>query len=240
DAVDDDDEHDRGNHRRGGGQSDRRGAPPRLHAPEAADQRDHDAEHRRLAEADEEAGQTQGASGLLEILGEAESEHPHPDDRPAKNPDEGRVGRRKRQRRGTAPPRARPAMTMAVMMQPISRVIATATRLATKIEAPNWRSWTAPTNPRMSPIKKLMRLTMPSARGPQSSMTTRKSIIRNRARARSRDPRASSPSPRNARSAAASPQSAVARAPIRTRHARRARSRRVRLSGTASARRRRR
>jgi hypothetical protein len=31
----------------------------------------------------------------------------------------------------------RPAMTMAVMMQPISRVMATATRFATKIEAPN-------------------------------------------------------------------------------------------------------
>src|SRR2546422_564714 len=37
-------------------------------------------------------------------------------------------------------------MTMAVMMHPISRVIAIATRLATKIEAPNCWSWTAPTN----------------------------------------------------------------------------------------------
>ena len=31
----------------------------------------------------------------------------------------------------------RPAMTTAVIMQPISRVIAMATRFATKIEAPN-------------------------------------------------------------------------------------------------------
>src|SRR5712691_2113738 len=55
-------------------------------------------------------------------------------------------------------------MTMAVMMQPISRVIAIATRLATKIEAPNCWSWTAPTNARISPIRKLIRLTMPRAR----------------------------------------------------------------------------
>ena len=134
----------------------------------------------------------------------------------------------------------RPAMTMAVMMQPISRVIATATRFATKIEAPNCWSWTAPTNPRMSPIRKLMRLTMPSARGPQSWMMPRRSIIRNRARPRSSAPKASTPAPRKASPAVVSTQLAVAQSPILASQGGLARARPVCRSGTASARRRRR
>src|SRR5262247_1939408 len=73
DPVDDDDEDDGRDHGRGGGESDRGGAPPRLQTPEAAHERDQDAKHRTLADADEEAGQAHRRAGLLEILGAAES-----------------------------------------------------------------------------------------------------------------------------------------------------------------------
>src|SRR5580765_4004900 len=69
DAVDDDDEHDGRDHGRRGGEAHGRRAPPRLHAPEAADEGNDHAEHRALADADEEARQAHGPAGLLEILG---------------------------------------------------------------------------------------------------------------------------------------------------------------------------
>ena len=43
---------------------------------------------------------------------------------------------------------------------PIERAIPIPTRSATKISAPNCSSWTAPTNARMRPTRKLMRVTM--------------------------------------------------------------------------------
>src|SRR5882724_8361365 len=126
-------------------------------------------------------------------------------------------------------------MTMAVMMQPISRVIAIATRLATKIEAPNCWSWTAPTNARMSPIRKLIRLTMPSARGPQSCTTRRRSEIRNRARRRIRAPKAIRLSPRNPSPTVTARAVAIALVPRRASHGGCAPVRPVCCSGTASA-----
>src|SRR3989442_629761 len=126
-------------------------------------------------------------------------------------------------------------MTMAVMMHPISRVIAIATRLATKIEAPNCWSWTAPTNARMSPIRKLIRLTMPTARGPQSCTTRRRSEIRNRARRRARAPKASRLSPRKPSPSVTALAVAIALVPRRASHGGGAPVRPVCRSGTASA-----
>ena len=96
DAVDDDDEHDGRDHGRRGGEAHGRRAPPRLHAPEAADEGNDHAEHRALADADEEARQAHGPAGLLEILGRAESQHAHADHGAAQDPDEIRVDRQQR------------------------------------------------------------------------------------------------------------------------------------------------
>src|SRR5215471_6513958 len=85
DAVDDDDEHDGGHDSGRRREADGRSAAPRLHAPETTDQRDQDAEHHALADADEEVGQADGATSLLEILGGAESEHAQSDDRAAED-----------------------------------------------------------------------------------------------------------------------------------------------------------
>src|SRR5215831_14080220 len=87
DAVDDDDEHDGGDDSRCGREPDRGGAPPRLHAPEAADERDEDTEHHALADADEEVGQAHRAASLLEILGGTESQHAQSDDSATEDPE---------------------------------------------------------------------------------------------------------------------------------------------------------
>src|SRR5262245_36962212 len=96
DAVHDDDEDDRGDHGRRCCEAHGGGAPAGLHAPEAADERDQNTEHRALADADEEAGEAHGAAGLLEVLGGAETEHAQPDDRAAQDSEEVRVDREQR------------------------------------------------------------------------------------------------------------------------------------------------
>src|SRR5215472_8543701 len=61
-AVDDDDEDDRRDHRGRRREPNRGGAPARLHASEAADERDEDAEHAALDHTDEKVRQVHGAA----------------------------------------------------------------------------------------------------------------------------------------------------------------------------------
>src|SRR5882724_9323367 len=96
DAVDDDDEHDGGDYSRCGREPDRRGAPPRLHAPEAADERDENTEHHALADADEEVGQAHRAASLLEILGGAAPYFAYSDAGAPENSEQVRVDREQR------------------------------------------------------------------------------------------------------------------------------------------------
>src|SRR5262245_60625811 len=87
-AVDDNDEHDGGDDGRCCREPHGRRAPPRLHAPQTADERDQDAEHGALADAYEEVGEAHGAARLLVVLGGAETEHAEPYDRAAQDSEE--------------------------------------------------------------------------------------------------------------------------------------------------------
>src|SRR5262249_55875885 len=96
DSVDDDDGHDRRDDGRRSRETHCRGAPTRLHAPKAADEGHDHAEHRALAEADEEARELHGHAGLLEILARPDSQHAPANHTAAHDSKEIRIDRQER------------------------------------------------------------------------------------------------------------------------------------------------
>jgi hypothetical protein len=110
-------------------------------------------------------------------------------------------------------------MMMPVIKQPISRVVAMATRSATYTCAPKLRSWTAPMKARMSPTRKLINDTIGRALGPHAWMMPARSIQRKFARPLANRTNASAASPRNRRNARPLSPTARAARPTRASHA---------------------
>src|SRR5215813_11929065 len=74
-AVGDDDEHDRGDHRRGRGQSHRRGAPTGLHPAKASRHGDQDPEHRRTDESHAEVARRDHVNDPDDVRRDREVQH---------------------------------------------------------------------------------------------------------------------------------------------------------------------
>src|SRR5262245_39261213 len=91
DPVQHDDAHDRRHHGRGRRETDRRGAPTRLHPAQTPGERDHDAEHRALRNADQEVTHVDRRPGLLEVLDGAEVQQADADHGASQDADQIRV-----------------------------------------------------------------------------------------------------------------------------------------------------
>src|SRR5581483_11670644 len=112
----------------------------------------------------------------------------------------------------------RPAMMTPVMIAPISRAMPICTRFATYSVAPNCWSWTAPTNARMRPTRKLISVTIGSASAPVCWTKSQRSASGTRARSRSTLKTATVTSPTNARNSPAPRATSTAASPSRASH----------------------